>query len=1052
MLSFVWANRGDASDMFDAAFGVFAETARGVVDSALNEWNRVVTGYGGADFETQMTIMMNPSNPATSAAASGTVTDGNGVPTSGIVTINMALDAMGNTQWYLDPTPDDHSEFMGTLVHPYARNPTPGGPADGMRDLRTLLIHELGHTMGVSSGSALMYSNPNVTVTNTGITDNSVGVGTNSYWLFQGPSVNAVMTDFDILAGVSTQAGHVAMPLAGNTPINFNGQLYYTAVDTMQPTSLSIRRILLTEKTALMMQDMGYDVVMPATFGTFHSVLNEDTGALTIQGGNDNTQINNVNQGDSADTIRVQRLGNNLLVTIDIGVDVPGSGPGLTPQDQRGELATSVFNIADVNTITIQSQRGNDEVYLIGDFDFLDGLVVLDAEGNDLVDAGTVTGADTLLIFGGQGNDTIFGGLGNDLITGGPGDDSLTGGSGNDTLLGEVGDDRLFGTNGVDNLDGGVGNDRLDGGWHADSVFGGEGHDTLLGGSANDTLDGGTGNDVLSGDSGDDLLLGMQGNDTLSGGTQNDTLLGGADNDTLYGDAGDDSLRGGLGADLLDGGDDADTLVGGEIGANPADASGDTLRGGAGTDLLLGDNFILGSAVGGADALDGGDGNDTLYGQYGDDSLAGGLGSDYLDGADGADTIIGGNLLSSISDPSGDYLTGGAGPDILIGDNFGSGPAIGGRDTIFGDEGDDELYGQYDNDSLNGGNGNDTLSGFNGNDTLRGGDGHDELDGGNHDDSLIGGRGVDTLLGGDGDDDLIGGTLLENVSDGSGDSLEGGDGNDLLLGDNLGNGPAIGGRDTLRGGAGNDTLYGQYDDDLMVGNAGNDYLYAADGDDSLEGDAGNDTLDGGGGNDELTGGGDNDSLLGGNGEDVLAGGAGQDTLRGQGGADELLGEDDGDTLFGGAGDDLMRGGTGDDLMYGDDGADILLGEAGNNALFGGIGRDLLIGGRQVDRIAGGDDDDLLIAGLTVHDGVDAELFAIRGEWTSSRSYDERVANLRNQANPTFDDRLNGDVFLIDGVDVIDDVAGNTLFGEIAQDWFFAELGDLTDQQAGEELN
>ena len=45
MLTLVWANRGDASDMFDDAFGDNAEVARGVVDSALNEWNRVVVGY-----------------------------------------------------------------------------------------------------------------------------------------------------------------------------------------------------------------------------------------------------------------------------------------------------------------------------------------------------------------------------------------------------------------------------------------------------------------------------------------------------------------------------------------------------------------------------------------------------------------------------------------------------------------------------------------------------------------------------------------------------------------------------------------------------------------------------------------------------------------------------------------------------------------------------------------------------------------------------------------------------------------------------------------------
>ena len=123
MLALVWANRGDASDMFDAAFGASAEVARNVVDSALAEWNRVVTGYQGQDFETQMTIVMDPTNPATSASASDTQTDANGVPTSGLVTINMAGtpaigDTPASTVWYLDPTPDDHSEFMARSYTP----------------------------------------------------------------------------------------------------------------------------------------------------------------------------------------------------------------------------------------------------------------------------------------------------------------------------------------------------------------------------------------------------------------------------------------------------------------------------------------------------------------------------------------------------------------------------------------------------------------------------------------------------------------------------------------------------------------------------------------------------------------------------------------------------------------------------------------------------------------------------------------------------------------------------------------------------------------------
>ena len=1071
LLTLIWANRGDESDMFDAAFGDDAAVARGVVDSALAEWNRVVVGYGGADFETQLTIAMDPTNPATSAFASNTARDSNGVPVTGNVTINMALDTFGNTQWYLDPTPDDHSEFMGTLQHAFARNPTPGGPADGMRDLRTLLVHELGHTMGVASGSPLMYSNPSITMTNTGITDNSVGSGGNSYWLFQGPSVNAVMTDFDINGPVTSSAGHTAMPLAGNTPINFGGQLYYTAIDTMQPTSLSIRRILLSSKVALMMQDMGYDVVPPETFGTFHSVLNSASGELRIQGGNDGTLINNVNQGPSNDTIQLTRVGNQIIIGIDVGVDVPGSGNGLTPLDQQG-MFFSQFNINDVTSIRIEGFAGNDQISLTGDLDFLNSLVVEAGNGNDTVNGSGLTGTQLLTAFGDDGNDSLTGGPGTDLLMGLDGNDTISGGGSADWLLGGTGNDTIRGGLGNDVIDGGEDSDNLQGNGGSDSIDGGSGNDFILGGSfvaqfldnipdgadtieagegndfvigdnalgatptifggAGDTIRGGDDNDTLFGGIGDDRIFGNDGNDILAGFIGNDDLEGDDGNDSLSGEGGNDQLTGGLGTDLLVGGDGNDVLVGGTV-LGALDSSNDTLRGGAGSDTLLGDNFGFGPGVGGNDSLDGDEGNDFLYGQFGDDQMRGGLGSDSLFGGDGNDFLVGGTVLGT-PDASADELHGDDGNDTLLGDNFGFGPGVGGNDVLQGGSGNDNLYGQYGNDRIEGGDGHDLLIGFDGNDDLDGGDGADELDGGAGNDMLVGGLDSDHLAGGSGDDNLVGGTVLAATLDSSSDTLEGGSGNDTLLGDNFGFGPGIGGADTLLGGSGDDNLYGQY------------------GDDSLDGGADNDFLSGGADEDTLAGGTGDDTLQGNNDNDILAGGDGDDELNGNQGNDSLAGENGNDILRGDSGDDLLRGGNGIDQLFGGDGSDILLGGASRDVLWGGVGRDILIGGIGVDRMAGGDDDDILIAGYTRHDGNDEALFAIRLEWNSRRSYEERVANLHGEDNPTFNDRLNGDYFLRDGIEVGDDDGGNALAGEASRDWFFATFLDSTDIAADELLN
>jgi autotransporter-associated beta strand protein len=150
-------------------------------------------------------------------------------------------------------------------------------------------------------------------------------------------------------------------------------------------------------------------------------------------------------------------------------------------------------------------------------------------------------------------------------------------------------------------------------------------------------------------------------------------------------------------------------------------------------------------------------------------------------------------------------------------------------------------------------------------------------------------------------------------------------------------------------------------------------------------------------------------------------------------------------LDGEAGNDRLKGGAGDDVLLGGDGDDILQ---------GGNGRDLMIGGRGADRLIGNADEDILIAGFTAFDTNDAALAAVMAEWTSSRSYEDRVANLRGDStNPEFANRLNGNVFLkVNGPDatVFDDGAVDTLTGSSGRDWFFAGDEDtITDQSASE---
>ncbi len=113
-----------------------------------------------------------------------------------------------------------------------------------------------------------------------------------------------------------------------------------------------------------------------------------------------------------------------------------------------------------------------------------------------------------------------------------------------------------------------------------------------------------------------------------------------------------------------------------------------------------------------------------------------------------------------------------------------------------------------------------------------------------------------------------------------------------------------------------------------------------------------------------------------------------------------------------------------------------MGNGGNDYLDGGLGRDLLIGGSGVDQLLGGSGDDILIADLvpslvvewTPHGFQASAVAAVMAEWTSNRSYSQRVNRLRTGVGPGQAIRLAADTVLSDG-------QADTLFGQSGDDWF-----------------
>ena len=138
-------------------------------------------------------------------------------------------------------------------------------------------------------------------------------------------------------------------------------------------------------------------------------------------------------------------------------------------------------------------------------------------------------------------------------------------------------------------------------------------------------------------------------------------------------------------------------------------------------------------------------------------------------------------------------------------------------------------------------------------------------------------------------------------------------------------------------------------------------------------------------------------------------------------------------------DDNIFGESGHDVIFSGPGNDMVLGGSGNDFLHGGLGRDLLIGGAGRDLIVGSSGDDLLIGGSTTFDSDDASLTLIRREWTSDRSFENRVHNLRYAEGPI----LDGTGIRLELGTTIDDDERDLLFGSLGEDWLLDDSDETS---------
>lgn len=182
----------------------------------------------------------------------------------------------------------------------------------------------------------------------------------------------------------------------------------------------------------------------------------------------------------------------------------------------------------------------------------------------------------------------------------------------------------------------------------------------------------------------------------------------------------------------------------------------------------------------------------------------------------------------------------------------------------------------------------------------------------------------------------------------------------------------------------------------------------------------------------IDGGDGNDTLIGGNGNDVIFGGAGNDVISGKKGVD---------AMFGGTGNDTI---TGTGILVGGNDVDTLNAVGPRNVMIGGLGADILNAATGTTSAG-----DLMIGSWTDHDENLVALQAIRAEWASGGTLDQRIDHITGRVsggqNGSF--RMYSD-FVGSGGTVHNDNVSDLFRNANASDWRFLFSGDALTSLTG----
>lgn len=385
LLSISWTNKGvsagDDNDRFDLVFGPLAGQARGVVDAAIDFWERSINSFnygdGGNDVY-ELKVQMNefPLPAGSGVGANGGFGDTrNNKPSTGSMGIGWLLGVTpGNNSaagYFLDPTPYESSEFQGTWRNGFTRQNTDNL---GGADLFTLVLHELGHAMGLAATEqtdAFAIDTESVDNVNT-----PASSPVSTLWLFDNGSLWTEWDSGGASGTPSNAAGAQHFAPLGTSAVRL-GVTYSGAVALMN-ASFTSRSIISDIEMDAARLAYGYTVTPPSTYGTTYGQLDAN-GTLRI----DTSSL-----GNSADAITLSVSGSVLSLTLDTGAPVAGIDP-------TGPF-TSIFAASSVFRVEIDAGGGADVITVGG----LGGVPISLGGGN---------GDDSLIINGATGNNTLSG-------------------------------------------------------------------------------------------------------------------------------------------------------------------------------------------------------------------------------------------------------------------------------------------------------------------------------------------------------------------------------------------------------------------------------------------------------------------------------------------------------------------------------------------------------------------------------------------------------------------------------------------------------------------